>query len=132
MGGCAGSNRKVVAAQPKFSRRISITPSQFVQLPNGRFSQFYRVGKKLGGGKWQSDRIGAFGEVYMCYHREAGYARAVKILPKVAINDNERKRFIQEMNALKIMDHPNIVRLYETYSDSKRYYLVTEYSRISP
>ena len=51
----------------------------------------------------------------------------MKVLPKNAIDENERERFLREISVLKILDHPNIVRLYETYSDSKRYYLVTEY-----
>lgn len=72
--------------------------------------------------------LGAYGEVYVCYHRQAGFARAVKVLPKSAIDESERERFLSEINILKIMDHPNIVRLYESYSDSKRYYLVTEYA----
>lgn len=32
-----------------------------------------------------------------------------------------------EMNILKNLDHPNIVRLYELYQDQKCYYLITEY-----
>lgn len=32
-----------------------------------------------------------------------------------------------EVNILKELDHPNIVKLYELYQDSKNYYLVTEY-----
>ena len=31
------------------------------------------------------------------------------------------------MNILKNLDHPNIIRLYELYQDSKCYYLVTEF-----
>ena len=73
------------------------------------------------------NKLGAFGEVYICYHRATEHARAVKILPKVTMNDAEKRRFLKEMSALRIMDHPNIVRLYETYNDDKRYYLVTEY-----
>lgn len=48
------------------------------------------------------------------------------MLQKTAIDENEKERFLREINILKMMDHPNIVRLFETYSDSKRYYLVTE------
>ena len=32
-----------------------------------------------------------------------------------------------EMNILKTLDHPHIIRLYELYQDSKSYYLITEY-----
>ena len=71
-------------------------------------------------------KIGAYGEVYVCYQRQSANPRAVKVLQKVAIDEKEKERFVHEISVLKIMDHPNIVRLYETYADSKRYYLVTE------
>lgn len=32
-----------------------------------------------------------------------------------------------ELNILKEIDHPNIVKLYDLYEDEKFYYLVTEY-----
>ena len=71
--------------------------------------------------------IGSFGEVYLCYHKKTGCSRAVKILPKVGVDERERRKYLREINSLKIMDHPNIMRLFETFDDSKRFYLVTEY-----
>ena len=32
------------------------------------------------------------------------------------------------MAVLKAVDHPNILKLYEFYQDSKNYYLITEFS----
>ena len=34
--------------------------------------------------------------------------------------------FQAEINILRKLDHPNILKLYEIFSDEKRYYLVTE------
>ncbi len=34
-----------------------------------------------------------------------------------------------EVNILKDLDHPNIVKLYELYQDDKYYYLITEYCK---
>ena len=34
-----------------------------------------------------------------------------------------------EMNILKKLDHPNILKLYEIFEDAKTYYLVTEYCK---
>lgn len=45
---------------------------------------------------------------------------------KTAIDESETERFLTEINILKIMDHPNIVKLYEVFQDKKYYYLVTE------
>lgn len=32
-----------------------------------------------------------------------------------------------EVNTLKELDHPNIVKLHELFQDTKNYYLITEY-----
>jgi len=36
---------------------------------------------------------------------------------------------LNEVNILKKLDHPNIIRLFEVYKDIKSYYLVTEYAK---
>ena len=69
--------------------------------------------------------LGSYGEVFICYHKQTGCSRAVKILPKIDID--ETNRCLREINAMKVMDHPNIIRLHETYEDSNFHYLVTEY-----
>ena len=38
----------------------------------------------------------------------------------------EMKNFQDEIKILKQLDHPNILKLYEIYTDEKRYYIVTE------
>ena len=72
----------------------------------------------------------------MCQHRKMRAVRAVKILKKAALKQEEIERFIHEIEILKtlvsyltvllVKDHPNILRLYEFYEDPKRYYIVTE------
>jgi calcium-dependent protein kinase len=54
--------------------------------------------------------------------------RAVKLIDKRAMEREKAycERFLNEINILKQLDHPNIIRLYEVFQDSKRYYLVTE------
>jgi len=52
--------------------------------------------------------------------------RAVKILKKDSLDKEEIDRFMHEIDILRKLDHPNILRLYEFYQDQKRYYLVTE------
>ena len=36
---------------------------------------------------------------------------------------------MNEINNLKILDHPNILRMYESYECDKRYYIVTDISK---
>ncbi len=109
---------------------IHITPSQFVLESNADFREYYDIGKKLGGGNllscYPNIPIGAYGEVYVCVHKTSHLTRAVKVMDKTTIEEAEKERFLSEIRILKIMDHPNIVKLYEVYQDRKRYYLVTE------
>lgn len=59
-------------------------------------------------------------------NRKTGQVRAVKIIKKDSLDAKEKIRFFQEIEILRQLDHPNIVRLYEIFQDDKRYYLVTE------
>jgi len=51
---------------------------------------------------------------------------AVKIIRKSSLNEKDRSRFFEEIDVMRSLDHPNILRLYEVYQDDKRYYLVME------
>ena len=35
--------------------------------------------------------------------------------------------FFNEINILMKLDHPNIIKIYETFEDAKNYYVITEY-----
>lgn len=52
--------------------------------------------------------------------------RAMKTIKKNSIIKEEEDKLFSEMNILKNLDHPNILRLIELFQDSKNYYLVTE------
>jgi calcium-dependent protein kinase len=51
----------------------------------------------------------------------------MKTLKKTSIIKEEEEKLFSELNILKNLDHPNIIKLYELYQDSKNYYLITEY-----
>ena len=63
----------------------------------------------LGTGKLVSSRfvllfiliVGAFGEVRMCVHRESNAQRAVKVLRKSHMDDDEKRMLFNEINILK-------------------------------
>ena len=59
--------------------------------------------------------LGAFGEVRKCVNRKTGVIRAVKIIKKESLDAKEKVRFFQEINILRKLDHPNIVRLFEVF-----------------
>ena len=42
---------------------------------------------------------------------------------------DELSAFQEEMKILKQLDHPNILKLYEVFEDSRKFLLVTEYCK---
>jgi calcium-dependent protein kinase len=71
--------------------------------------------------------IGSFGMVQKATHNLTGEIRAIKRLTKEKMSDSARIRLSYEIDILKNLDHPNILRLYEVFEDKKCIYLVTEY-----
>lgn len=53
----------------------------------------------------------------------------MKQIRKDKIIKEDEEQMFAEVNILKRLDHPNIVKLYELYQDNKNYYLVTEYHK---
>jgi calcium-dependent protein kinase len=69
---------------------------------------------------------GGQGEVRECKHRKSGEKRAVKMMVKDYMDDNDRDLLKSEISALKSLDHPNIIKIYECFEDNTNYYIVTE------
>jgi calcium-dependent protein kinase len=73
--------------------------------------------KKLGSG--------SFATVNLVKHLITGKIRAMKIILKKD-EDNEEE-ILNEINVLKQIDHPNIVKIFEVYNSVDAYYLITEF-----
>ena len=69
---------------------------------------------------------GTYGTVKKVTHKITKQERAVKIIPKNKIKNMER--FKMEVDILRTVDHPNIVKFYEWFEDEKNVYLILEYS----
>lgn len=46
---------------------------------------------------------------------------------KEKMKEEDQERLLEETSILMDIDHPNIVKLYEIFSDTYSYYLVSEY-----
>jgi len=68
---------------------------------------------------------GGFGAVFKGYEKETGALRAIKKIPLEKIINYQS--IINEVTALKNLDHPNIIKLYEVYEDNDCIYLVQEF-----
>ena len=86
---------------------IKVAAGNFVIENAGKLRDCYRIGKILG--------AGAFGEVRICIHRDSNTQRAVKVLRKSAMDEEEEKMLFNEINILRQLDHPNIVKMYEFF-----------------
>ena len=47
-------------------------------------------------------------------------------MKKSVMDEEEQNMLFNEINNLKDLDHPNIIKMFEFFEDSKRYYIVTE------
>lgn len=61
-------------------------------------------------------------------HKLTNQNKAVKIYERSKLVDPVRKQsLLKEISILKKLDHPNIVKFYESFETSRHVYLVTEY-----
>ena len=56
---------------------------------------------------------GSYGKVYLGTNKRTGTKRAIKLITRKKIKRIDR--FLNEVNALKTLDHPNVIRLFEIY-----------------
>lgn len=50
----------------------------------------------------------------------------MKKINKRNVHKSNAEKFFEEVNILRDLDHPNILKLYELYQDGESYYLITE------
>ena len=98
------------------SNSLKINKESFVTIIEGDITQFYEVQKKIG--------EGAYGKIYKVRNKQSGDIRAMKQITKSKIQD--MGKFQTEIKILSMLDHPNIVRLFEVIEDDKYYNLLEE------
>jgi calcium-dependent protein kinase len=68
---------------------------------------------------------GSYGSVYKVRNKQTNLIRAMKIIPKNFQKDNNE--IMREIEILKNLDHPNVMKIYEFLEDDKNYYLIEEF-----
>jgi len=94
---------------------LKINYSQFVSYKKGMITKDYTMGQPLGSG--------SFGTVRIATHKQTNQKRAIKVIKK---QDQDEQKFFLEVEILSKLSHPNIMQIYEFYSDAKHYYIVSE------
>src|SRR5260221_13723409 len=74
-------------------------------------------------------RQGGMGAVYGGHDRHSGHTVALKVLKAEALSDDPAnvERFAREGEALRVLNHPNIVKMLAMVEDNGQRYLVMEY-----
>mmetsp|Transcript_23609 Transcript_23609/g.23355 ORF Transcript_23609/g.23355 Transcript_23609/m.23355 type:complete len:282 (+) Transcript_23609:19-864(+) len=100
------------------TRRGSVTLKKqwFVGSKSSNIENSYRFEAELGSG--------AYGKVMKAVNLNSNQTVAIKMIQKIRVKDY--KTFNKELAILSIMDHPNIVKVLETYETERICYLVME------
>ncbi|CAH1791800.1 unnamed protein product [Owenia fusiformis] len=80
----------------------------------------YRLIKTIGKGN--------FAKVKLAKHVPTGREVAIKIIDKTQLNPSSLQKLFREVKIMKMLDHPNIVKLFEVIETEKTLYLVMEYA----
>ncbi|XP_028409962.1 SNF-related serine/threonine-protein kinase-like [Dendronephthya gigantea] len=75
------------------------------------------------------ERLGSghFAEVKLARHVFTGERVAVKVIDKLKLDETAKHHLYQEVRCMKLVQHPNIVRLYEVIDTNTKLYLVQEF-----
>lgn len=103
------------------NKELTITPGTFVKLSHDNKIKEYKEIKHLGSG--------SFSDVLLCEHIPTKTRRALKVVHKTSLNiyQTDKVCMLKEIQILRILDHPNIIKCFEVFEDERRYYVATEY-----
>jgi len=94
----------------KLSDVLLIDANMFINEKRGKVTIDYDVLEVIG--------KGGYGEVKRVIHKITGETRAMKIIKKEICDEGYLNSLTNEINILRMLDHPHIVKLYEIYQDS--------------
>lgn len=105
---------------------ITINANNVVALNTGTPLDNYIKEKQLG--------EGSYGAVFKVKNKDTGQNRAMKkILNKLSGSTKDReekeKEIMNEIEMLKSLDHPNIVKVFEFYNTEEGYFIITDLCR---
>uniref|UniRef100_A0A6P4ET70 Serine/threonine-protein kinase par-1 n=1 Tax=Drosophila rhopaloa TaxID=1041015 RepID=A0A6P4ET70_DRORH len=120
---------KSTAAAPNFASgqdvgyvgsSSSSSELKFQSYVNGNGNGVYKIIKTLGKGN--------FAKVKLAIHVPTGREVAIKVIDKTQLNTSARQKLYREVEIMKQLNHPNIVRLFQVIESERTLYLVMEYA----
>jgi len=114
-----GCGKTRITEPTRRNREITIRHT-IIRKPTTTFLKEYQNGNKIG--------TGGFAEVRRCTNKLTGMMRAVKIYKKSEFPPEylESGGLKQEIDILKKLDHPNLVKIFEYYEDEVSVYITME------
>lgn len=113
------------APPPEFEEnaRIETNSNSLYEMPAPK--QFhlgmFEIGRPLGKGK--------FGRVYLVRERSSGFICALKVLHKNELKHGDAEKQVRrEIEIQSNLRHPNVLRLFGHFHDSKRIFLILEFA----
>ena len=107
--------------------------SQFIKMPNNDYfdgkidvKDYIQKGDSLD--NYQKIKCigkGSYGSVFKVMNKNTKLIRAMKVIPKHNQKDNQE--ILREIEILKNLDHPNVMKIYEFLEDENNYYLIQEF-----
>ncbi|XP_043652645.1 MAP/microtubule affinity-regulating kinase 3 [Drosophila teissieri] len=92
---------------------------KFQSYVNGNGHGVYKIIRTLGKGN--------FAKVKLAIHLPTGREVAIKLIDKTTLNTIARQKLYREVRIMKMLNHPNIVRLFQVIESERTLYLVMEY-----
>ena len=100
---------------------IQVNQENLIIQEKGNPSKKYKPTKILGSG--------SFGSVYEAKNTIFQNTVAMKVIKKDPSNDLDEQEIRNEIDILKKLSHPNIVKIYEFYISNSHYYIITEFCK---
>ena len=98
---------------------IKIFPGFFIKKGEGDPYEEYELMNYLG--------EGGYGKVYKVKHKLTGQYRAMKIIKCKSSSKDHEKQIKKEIEILKSLDHPNILKVYEFFCNEKFIFFLSNY-----
>ncbi|XP_074095262.1 serine/threonine-protein kinase MARK2 isoform X4 [Cotesia typhae] len=117
--------QKAIQAHQKTGDGVGVSSS------GGRLSSRSRTSEEPHIGKYKLLKTigkGNFAKVKLAKHIPTGKEVAIKIIDKTQLNPGSLQKLFREVRIMKMLDHPNIVKLFQVIETEKTLYLVMEYA----
>ncbi|XP_065199671.1 MAP/microtubule affinity-regulating kinase 3 isoform X3 [Planococcus citri] len=113
------ANARIVLIQGDENSRFRFQPSRNRSSDEPHIGK-YKLLKTIGKGN--------FAKVKLAKHVPTGKEVAIKIIDKTQLNPSSLQKLFREVRIMKMLDHPNIVKLFQVIETEKTLYLVMEYA----